>query len=90
MGRQSLRHRDTSGYWQVHGVAARKALLSQYGEAALVFFRHLFLKDTISHQKMELAEAAWEVSTRTQRAGKQPPPDFQKGEKRHSLNFLPV
>lgn len=49
-----------------------------------------FLKDTISHQKPELTEAAWEVSTQRCCTGKQPAPDFQTGEKRCSLNFFTV
>lgn len=45
--------RALAGPWR----GSQEPLLSEHGEVA-VPFRHLFLKDTISRQQLELAEAA--------------------------------
>ena len=75
----------TVGPWR----PCREAVAFRVWWGSAISFGHLFfLQDTISCQELELTEAAWNVSTRRQRAGKRPTLDFHMGEKRHSLDFF--
>lgn len=91
MGHQVPRHHLTSGYHQVYGAEASKPLLSEHGRAIPFLSDTFLLKDAISGWKMELTKAAPEISTRGQRAGKDPMVALQVSKQDiRSLNFYAI